>query len=237
MKLIDVERFVANKYNHLLTMIVIFLVASSVIPHDEKTFRFRIFTILLLVTVIFCLRVAVVRTRTFWFCVAIAILGCLLDVADSLLERVEVELHLNVLSSVINALFVGTTIVVLMKNMFRANRVTLDIIIGGISVYLLIGILWALFYETIMIFDGDAISAGETFSILYFSFTTLTTLGFGDIAPLSELARIISSFEAVSGQLYLAVFIARLVGLHTAYELRKGETLEKIQDKNIKGNT
>ena len=234
MKLIDVERFVANKYNHLLTMIVIFLIASSVITQEERPFGFKVVTILLLVTVIFCLRVAVVRTKIFWFCVIIAILGFLLDVADSLLDDVEIELHLNTLTSVINALFVGTTIVVLMKNMFRADKVTLDIIIGGISVYLLIGILWALFYETIMIFDRDAVSAGETFSVLYFSFTALTTLGFGDIVPVSELARIISSFEAVTGQLYLAVFIARLVGLHTAYELRKGGTLEKIQHKNIK---
>ncbi len=49
---------------------------------------------------------------------------------------------------------------------------------------------------------------------LYFSFVTLTTLGFGDIAPISPLARTLVMLEAVTGQLFLAVLVARLVGLH-----------------------
>jgi hypothetical protein len=53
-------------------------------------------------------------------------------------------------------------------------------------------------------------------TLLYFSFTTLTTLGYGDIVPVSPSARLLTSFEAVAGQLYVAIFIARLVSLHAS---------------------
>ena len=56
---------------------------------------------------------------------------------------------------------------------------------------------------------------------LYFSVVTITTLGYGDIVPQSIAARMFASGEAMVGQLYLAVFVARLVGLYTGYELRK----------------
>jgi len=51
-------------------------------------------------------------------------------------------------------------------------------------------------------------------TVLYFSFTTLTTLGYGDIVPTSPISRMLTSVEAIAGQLYLAVLVARLVGMH-----------------------
>ncbi len=55
--------------------------------------------------------------------------------------------------------------------------------------------------------------------MLYFSFSTLTTLGYGDIVPVSPLARMLTSVEAITGQLYLTVLVARLVGLHITESL------------------
>ena len=65
-----------------------------------------------------------------------------------------------------------------------------------------------LLVHTIGEYDGAALA-----TILYFSFTTLTTLGYGDIVPVSDGARLLTSAEALIGQLYLAIFIGRLVGL------------------------
>jgi len=53
---------------------------------------------------------------------------------------------------------------------------------------------------------------------LYFSFVTITTLGYGDIVPVSEAARMLASFEAFTGQVYITILVARLVGLHIAAE-------------------
>jgi hypothetical protein len=63
-------------------------------------------------------------------------------------------------------------------------------------------------------FNGQGIHQGTVNEIIYFSNVTLTTLGYGDIVPISRPARTFATLEAMLGQLYLAIVIARLVGLH-----------------------
>ena len=96
-------------------------------------------------------------------------------------------------------------------------RVTADTVQGGISVYLLIGFAWALFYGMVATLDPNAFSQPlllqESYlRALHFSFTTLTTLGYGDIVPVSEVALVLTNLEAIIGQMYPAVFISVLVG-------------------------
>ncbi|MBO9998663.1 MAG: two pore domain potassium channel family protein [Cyanobacteria bacterium SID2] len=91
--------------------------------------------------------------------------------------------------------------------------VTGDTIIGGICIYLLIGFLWGLFYSLAARFDSQAFNQ-TNFDTMYFSFTTLTTLGYGDISPTNALTRMLTNLEAIIGQMYPAIFIARLVSLY-----------------------
>jgi hypothetical protein len=73
---------------------------------------------------------------------------------------------------------------------------------------------------------GTAMKFGgsETIFAVYFSYVTLTTLGYGDITPLSGAARTLAIVEATTGQIYLAVLVARLVGLHVAHStMRKDD--------------
>jgi hypothetical protein len=115
------------------------------------------------------------------------------------------------------------------------DEVTLDTILGGINAYLLIAFAFVFVYATLMIQDGGALVIGGRplaqvltddadkhgfATLLYFSFTTLTTLGYGDIAPASGVARLVTSTEAVIGQLYVAILIGRLVGLEVANHRR-----------------
>jgi voltage-gated potassium channel len=117
-------------------------------------------------------------------------------------------------------LFLMAAVTMLTLKIFSATTVTGEIIKGAISVYFLMGILWAVFYEMVLIADPGAISMKSDvmpFSeIMYFSFVTLTTLGYGDITPASQLARNLAVLEATLGQIYMTVLIARLVGLHTS---------------------
>ena len=98
-------------------------------------------------------------------------------------------------------------------------------------IYLLLGVLWALVYSalellapesfTIMVAGGAGneamrFRADQAIFPLYYSFITLTTLGYGDVVPSSPPARMLAALEAIMGQLYLAVLVARLVGLHIA---------------------
>ena len=110
-------------------------------------------------------------------------------------------------------------------DIFSHTRVDTNRLLSAICVYLCMGIIWAMLYGLIDIHDPAAIKipAGDTtFSrineLMYFSFVTLTTLGYGDVIPLSNPARSLAAVEALVGQLYLTVLVARLVGLHIAVQ-------------------
>ncbi len=103
----------------------------------------------------------------------------------------------------------------------QARKVDVEHVHAALSAYLLAGIFCGVLYYTIEgAWPGSFETAGRAteFSIqtaIYFSFVTLATLGYGDIVPRSEVARGVAIVEAVAGQLYLAVLVARLVSLYT----------------------
>jgi hypothetical protein len=103
--------------------------------------------------------------------------------------------------------------------------VTADKIYGALCVYLLIGLTWGFMFLTLEGVQPGSFSLGQgqpngiakdPATLVYFSFVTLSTVGYGDITPLSPPARSLAFMEAIIGQIYLAVLVARLVGLHIA---------------------
>jgi hypothetical protein len=163
----------------------------------------------------------------FRICVIIVGLALLVDIIGKSTHSVDIQLPLIFIRSSIYAIFIAATIIILMTNMFKSHRITPDIIVGGICVYLLIGILWTIFFALLIDVDAGAIVHQGVSSLYYFSFTTLTTLGYGDIIPTSDLAKVLTTMEAIAGQIYLTVFVARLVGLHIAHEMRYAENPNK----------
>ncbi len=111
----------------------------------------------------------------------------------------------------------------MLMQVFRAKKVTIDTIALALCTYVLLGTLWTLFYIPLMALDHDAFvfnAASEGIpvqdSLHYFSFVTLTTLGYGDIVPAAPLARSLAIMEALTGVLFLAVLISRLVGSYSS---------------------
>lgn len=101
---------------------------------------------------------------------------------------------------------------------FAGGTVTVDRIMGAVVLYLLLGIAWAAAYELVAIHVADAFIGGDIHAKgpvrwLYFSFVTLTTVGYGDITPVARAARSLAALEALIGQLYPAIILARLVSL------------------------
>ncbi len=99
------------------------------------------------------------------------------------------------------------------------GSVDLNKIIGAVALYLLIGFIWSLLYTILLEFSPNALTgveAGPWYDNMpittYFSFVTLTTLGYGDISPATPLAEVFVILEAVLGMFYLAVIVASLVG-------------------------
>ncbi|MDH3727254.1 MAG: potassium channel family protein [Myxococcales bacterium] len=122
----------------------------------------------------------------------------------------------------VTAVWIVYTIALIVAALFRMPRVTTNSIFGAIVAYLLAGVAFAFVFELIELAQpgsflglpvgGTAREVGD--ALLYFSLVCLTTLGYGDIVPVSNLARPIAVLEGAFGTLYLAVMIARLVGLH-----------------------
>ena len=105
---------------------------------------------------------------------------------------------------------------VLVGNEISANRVT-----GAVSLYLLLGVLWAITYAMLEQVSPDSfnglsepLSQGWSNDWLYFSFVTMTTLGYGDITPVSATARTFAYLQAVFGQFYIAILVAGLVSAY-----------------------
>ncbi|MEZ4483294.1 MAG: potassium channel family protein [Syntrophotaleaceae bacterium] len=121
------------------------------------------------------------------------------------------------------ALFFGYIILVVLAYVLRSQYVTQEVISGALVVYLLLGLLWTFLFTLVEHLNPGSFSFANTlgaenrFSFLYYSYVTLTTLGYGDITPLTQMSTALAVLEAIVGQIYLTVLIARLVGLHISH--------------------
>jgi len=159
---------------------------------------------------------------------------------DTLVERIS-----EILSGIAlfdYSLLILFLIIIIIKDLFSGEKVTVDKIYGAIVSYLLLGLMWSCLYTAINTINPDAIikSSGAHLNnfaeMQYFSFTTLCTLGYGDIIPNRELTMVLSNLEAIVGSLYLAILVARLVGLYTGQgsQEKLSAALREINNRNKK---
>lgn len=128
------------------------------------------------------------------------------------------SLWIFIFAKAIGVVFIAHVIVSILIYLFKENHVTLDMIMGAVCVYLLFGILWSFVYALIeLILPGSFNYSGDPDTALfYYSYITLTTVGYGDVVPVLDAARSVAILEAITGQIYLAVLVARLVGMYSA---------------------
>jgi hypothetical protein len=118
--------------------------------------------------------------------------------------------------------FLGFVIVQVSKFIYRSEAVTKDLIFAAIVVYLLMAVMWELIYMLLELLQPGAFNIpdrlvnGHPQVFLYFSLVTITTLGYGDITPVTEIATALSTLESLVGQIYLVVVVAWLVGMHVS---------------------
>ncbi len=129
------------------------------------------------------------------------------------------EVHL-----ITSLVFVSFVLLQFLNFILRAPRVNYEVLCAGVAGYLLLGILWMFAYILVAKLNpGDAthpsafsIRPLQGFDALYFSFITLSTVGYGDITPVLRGARILAMTEAMTGTIYIAVLISRLVALYSS---------------------
>lgn len=205
-----------RKYTQLLAILII---RFAIAPFLKTGIGSIISSAILLCTIILILRTFPLRKPLFFVYSAIAAIAFVLEVLMTLGLTSSANSGFTICLQLIYSAYLGIAACWIMREILLASAVTLDIVSGGICVYLLIGFVWALFYGIVQTLDPNAFSeplfanhVNSYAKTIYFSFTTLTTLGYGDVVPKNDIALALTNLEAIIGQMYPAVFIAILVG-------------------------
>jgi Ion channel len=135
------------------------------------------------------------------------------------------DLPIAIPAIVFTILFLAFTLATLLRAVLRTETVTPDTIYGAISVYLLMALVWGIAFLLLETLHPGTLSMDSSrhpnhkidwFDCVFYSFVTLTSVGYGDMVPMTAQSRSLSILEAVSGIMYVAVLVARLVGLYSA---------------------
>ncbi len=145
---------------------------------------------------------------------ASAVIG--LEILDYVFGKIEILLLLQIALSI---LFIIQTLIMILKHLIIEQEITADMIMGGACAFVLLGFAWAYAYYLLEIFHPNSLTVTQALNddisdYIYYSFVTLTSVGYGDILAVSPQARGLAILEAIVGQLYLAIMVARLVSLH-----------------------
>lgn len=202
-------------YLGLLSFIIFFFVVA---PFFSKGAYTRLVLDLSLISLL-AFSVYICSNNKKYFAVAIVL------AFPALLRLYYFNSEIDEITLIFNCLFFSFTIFVLIRFLFTTTYVTTDVICAAISVYFLLGVFCGIIFTLLeymlpgsftlqqQVSDSSFYSAFGP-DLIYFSFVTLTTSGYGDIVPLSQPAKFLSILEAVMGQLYLTIMIARLIGMH-----------------------
>ena len=149
--------------------------------------------------------------------------GFVANLGATLASSVESARWWNIATLSLAFVLLSGCIVVVLAYIFRSQRVTLDVILAAVTVYLLIAFSFATIYNIAFQLDSQSfrfpewIEAGSAevlrTEMIYFSLVTLATLGYGDILPSSPFTQMLAVLEAVIGQFFMAVLVAWLVGM------------------------
>ena len=212
-------------FTGLLGLLAVSLVVPRITPVGPVlTFSMELFIVLAMAVVVWRLQESITMV------VVVAVAAILGELA-AVLTVVNDEPVWVVLNHASTAVFLLLVLSCILVNVWRQDRVDTDTLVGGIVVYLMLGVAFSSVYQLIeFVAPGSFVVSnpeagnwgvwepemGVYPRLFFFSFVTLTTLGYGDLVPASEAAGALAGLEAATGSLYLTILIARLVGLHIA---------------------
>jgi hypothetical protein len=212
--------FSQRRYLILLVALFILLIVQ---PFATLVGRIEFLFDLLLVLIMSMLGFALAHDRVWRTVAGVAVAAvAILLLGGRLLSATAFDVS-SIAGHAIGALFFLAVAGMIVRSILMTRELTWDSLFGAICGYLLIGVAAGIFYAMIYVANPASFSTSEAVSIylangnesrnlfMYYSFVTLTTVGFGDITPLSISARTVTWVEAVSGQLYSAILIAGLI--------------------------
>jgi hypothetical protein len=219
-----IEAFLKGRFSALLVSLVLLFLVGPLMPGNQ-TFIDKVFGILMLAVLISCLR-AISRTRGFFLFMLVFTLINVGIGSFEIFSNMETE-SFRIMVLAVRLSYFAVVFFSIMFYVLDDSSVTGDKICGAISAYMLMGVTWSFVYALFYQIDPgtfrvpEELLSTETVNstwTLYFSFTTLTTLGYGDIVPQKHGVQSYAIMEAASGQIFLAVIIARMIALHILHE-------------------
>ena len=223
------EKFVASlikkcfkeRFLFIIVALLSFLILS---PLLENFVRLSILLDLFLTAVFIAAIYAISHKKHFFL---IGVLLALPMLASTWSPYFVIIPSIPVIGSIFGILFFGFVTINILSFVFEQRKITIDVIYGAVVVYLLIAFMWGLLYGLLeSVQPGsfslvpDQVQKGSLI-FFYYSFVTITTLGYGEITPSTDIARSLAILEAVIGQIYLVVLVARLVGIHISQSMQK----------------
>lgn len=213
----------SNRYTQLFVSLIALLIGSPFILGVEM--QFPLVSFIFLIVILLTLRALQIHKLTFVIIALLAFSGFFLELLYNFHVFNADERLISIVSLSAFSVFIGVSILIMLRNLFTQKIVSEDSVRGGIAVYLLIGCFWGILYQLVSVIDPGSFirvtgnAGGDVrYLLFYFSFTTLTTVAFGDILPANEIARVLAALEGISGVLFIAVFVAQLVSLHVFHK-------------------
>lgn len=213
-----IQRF--GKQRYLLLSLVAILVLQPLLSSQETS---RFWTVMIL-TLIMVTGPLALATQRFDFYFTL-LLGVVMASTSWLGNYVEGSVVMIIDQTTTVLFFLMLGVLIFKQFIFSNDGVTEENLFAAVNAYLCIGIMYAFAYRFLMLIDPSALSGTflgdhEISAYVYLSFVTITTLGYGDITPQSELAAILTYSEAVMGQFFMALVVARIVGIWVADKQR-----------------
>ena len=205
-----------RKYTQLLIALILNFMLASFLVGNVGNIILSFFFVNTMITIV---RTFSIRPRIFRLYNLIALSVFVIEIIGILGFIDATQLYISVLVQFIYAIYLSVGVYLIFGDIANSKKVTMDTIMGAICIYFLLGLCWAFLYSLCGTFDPDAFSIDYPISFntfVYFSFTTLTTVGYGDISPTTEITRMLTNLEAIVGQMYPAIIISILVSIYTA---------------------
>jgi hypothetical protein len=200
----------------LLVGLLMLIVLAPVLPPEHSWFILELMFGLILISGVHS--VGGLRRRSIFAALTVVTLGVRWGQQLSDLRGIDIT------ALGLTAVWLFVAVAIIIKHLFQYKEVEVDTILGAIVTYLLAAVGFALVFEILELAAPGAFAGLPdegirhqrelSSTMMYHSLVSITTMGYGDIVPVAPLARSLSVIEGVFGQLYLAVMIARLVGLH-----------------------
>jgi hypothetical protein len=207
------ERFArGDSYGLLLALILVLYVTIAAISHASLWGRFVV-SVLLGAVLLLAFHTSHVRARGLRIGVVLVVIADASNLLQALFGR-----HGNDGSTYIMFVLVLIAPMVILNRIIRHETVGLETILGAICVYVLIGIAFAGIYDAVNEVEPTGFFAQHVIpnnvDFLYFSFVTITTVGYGDLTAGTSTGRVLVTFEALIGQIFLVTLVARLVSMY-----------------------